>query len=551
MLSLTPLGNLTRFRRSNVKNEAYLITEDVSIKVHGIILAARNAKIEVMLEESENIPAVEFSDDLTGLEDCVDLVYGGSVEIREDNFKTIYKFGKLFQIREMMESVLSWIAISVTYDKFWSVYLQLRNLHDDNSVFVDIIKGYLRVDGDNFVEPIRELCRSQDSNTITAVVELLSRIDDVKVLSIMENLIDAATKNNETPAATTASSTGNDNYFQTVVSSSVSYIENAIKSDSFDECNKSRCKQVLQKAARVCTNMETFRTITEILFDTCIHTVINIDTSSQPSTSSTFTSPSISKETSQPLPDSCTKNALPHFGRPSTYGSFTVKDLNLERVKQLTSPTTSYGDLKYFTENAGTGIHPCLVVEIVLKWWSVRTDREHVDMSFITPLITTIQNVSSMWYCSVCYDERYKGLTKTLDIPKPTAGRSIYYRARILEEIYGLDKSEPQLEDFWCPNTRVLMGCISKGDGTPAQLEDLRCTDNMERYRQCVPAFTYNTAVFPPYGDTKHHWYIITVDPVRHVSLITDSKEKILDYINNINISDIFLAFIPLPDTLQ
>ena len=207
MFSLTPLGDLTRFRRNNVKNEAYLITEDVCIKAHGIILAARSAKIEVMLEESENIPAVEFSDDLTGLEDCLDLVYGGCVEIREDNFKTIYKFGKLFQICEMMESVLSWIAISVTYDKFWSVYLELKNLHDDNSVFIDIIKRYMNADGDNFMEHSREICHSQDKNTITAVVELLSRIDDITVLSVMENIIDIATENNETLFAATASST--------------------------------------------------------------------------------------------------------------------------------------------------------------------------------------------------------------------------------------------------------------------------------------------------------------------------------------------------------
>ena len=70
MFSLTPLGDLTRFRPNNVKNEAYLITQDVSIKVHGIILAARSAKIEVMLEKNEKIKAVEFSDDLSGLEDC-------------------------------------------------------------------------------------------------------------------------------------------------------------------------------------------------------------------------------------------------------------------------------------------------------------------------------------------------------------------------------------------------------------------------------------------------------------------------------------------------
>ena len=53
----------------------------------------------------------------------------------------------------------------------------------------------------------------------------------------------------------------------------------------------------------------------------------------------------------------------------------------------------------------------------------------------------------------------------------------------------------------------------------------------MERYRQSVPAFRYNAAVFPPYGDTVHHWYISK--PYKHVSLTTDSKEEICNYINN------------------
>ena len=98
-------------------------------------------------------------------------------------------------------------------------------------------------------------------------------------------------------------------------------------------------------------------------------------------------------------------------------------------------------------------------------------------------------------------------------------------------------------------NRGNLYRCISRGDGTPVQFEDLYCSDNMERYRQSVPAFRYNAAVFPPYGDTIHHWYIITVDPIRHVSLITDSKEEICNYINNVR--GIFLHFVPLPDTLQ
>ena len=60
-------------------------------------------------------------------------------------------------------------------------------------------------DGDNFMENSREICRSQDMNTITAVVELLSRIDDITVLSVMENIVDTAIQNNENLSATTSS----------------------------------------------------------------------------------------------------------------------------------------------------------------------------------------------------------------------------------------------------------------------------------------------------------------------------------------------------------
>ena len=307
MFTLAPMENLTRFRRRNIKSEVYLVTEDVRIKSHGILLAARSAKLEKMVDDSENIPAVEFSDNLTGLEDCLDLVYGGSVDISEENCKSIYKFGKLFQIREMMDGVLSWIAVYLSYDKFWKVYLELKNLHEDTSVFVDVFKGYLIADGDRFMKHTAEVCRSQDENATIAVVELLSRIDDIRALSV-----DTATENNEILVAI-ASSTGNKNYLQTVVSSVVTYIENCLKSNSCNEFRKSHCKETLQKASSVCTNMETLRKIIRI----------SLDTSIQLSSCWNLTAQSIN-------------------------------DLNWKRAEQLTSPTTSYGDIKYFTENAGT-----------------------------------------------------------------------------------------------------------------------------------------------------------------------------------------------------
>ena len=505
MFSLAPLTDLTRFRRSNFKNEVYLITEDRCIKSNGLLLAARSAKIEEILEESEKIPAVQFSDNMAGLEDCLDLVYGGSVDIREDNFKSIYKFGKLFEISKMMKGVLAWIANDVTYENFWSVYLDLESLHDNISDFVNIITGYLSAADDNFMELTTKLCSSDVNNTTTAVVKLLSRIDNIRVLSVMEDIIDTAIQNNETLSATSSSMNTN-NYLQTVVSSTVTYIENFLKSNSCDESHKFRCNQTLHKASRVCTHVETLRKINKI----------SLDTNIQFCSSWSF-----------------------------LVSVHSIKDLNWERVEKLTSPTTSYEAIKYFTEKAGTGIHPCAVVEIVLKWWRVKTDREHVDMSFITPLITTIQNVSSEWYNFVCEDERYNGLTETLDIPAPTGAlRDICYRGMCTTFM-----DSAAFEYFMTMKLNALMDCISKGDGTPVQLDYLICTDNKQRYRQSIPAFRYNTAVFPPYGDTTHHWYIGTYNPVRHVSLIADSKEEILYCIDNT--LGFYLHFVPLPDTLQ
>ena len=138
---------------------------------------------------------------------------------------------------------------------------------------------------------------------------------------------------------------------------------------------------------------------------------------------------------------------------------------------------------------------------------------------------------------------------RTLDIPAPTVTRVMYYN--IYRCAARTNNNYTTLKDTHI-NLRynsTLEDCIRKGDGTPAQLKDLYCTKNMKRYRQSVPAFRYNAAVFPPYGDTKHHWYIETFNPDELVSLITDSKQEIFNYINNAWFFT--LDFVPLPDTLQ
>ena len=71
MFALSNLGDVTRYHKENFKNEVFVITEDKAIKTSGIMLAARSTVIEEIIQKSENIPAIEFSDNLLGLSACL------------------------------------------------------------------------------------------------------------------------------------------------------------------------------------------------------------------------------------------------------------------------------------------------------------------------------------------------------------------------------------------------------------------------------------------------------------------------------------------------
>ena len=84
------------------------------------------------------------------------------------------------------------------------------------------------------------------------------------------------------------------------------------------------------------------------------------------------------------------------------------------------------------------------MAEIVLKWWSLRTDRENLDMSFMERLFQKINSYNSEWYYNVRSDKRYKHLMEIIDIPE--------YKAKYI--FYNSCDGD---------NKRILKDCISKG----------------------------------------------------------------------------------------
>ena len=264
MFSLSKLGDLTHFRDKIFKNEVYFVTEDNFIKAHGLILSARSGRIKEILENSVNIPAVEFSDDLAALNTCLDLIYGGSVEIGEDNFKDIFKFGKLFEIYEMMDGVLEWIKNDVNVDKFWQYYFELKSLNADTLSFVDAVKGLLNNHSD-FSKCTRDLVRRQDGNKITAIVELLSKIYDRNVLCIILELTDITNIRSE--CLSSSSLSGNKGYLQTVIPQIVTYIDRSVKLRTVTEADKFPCIKALKKLSVPCSDVETLKSITALIAD--------------------------------------------------------------------------------------------------------------------------------------------------------------------------------------------------------------------------------------------------------------------------------------------
>ena len=60
---------------------------------------------------------------------------------------------------------------------------------------------------------------------------------------------------------------------------------------------------------------------------------------------------------------------------------------------------TSCDLIKYFAEQAGIIIHPSVVVEIALKWWSVRTDTEVSGQNARKRAWTKCQKIKNQTKC--------------------------------------------------------------------------------------------------------------------------------------------------------
>ena len=210
IIKLPQLGNMNRFLDENFRNEVFLITEDTRIKCNGAILAARSSILEGMIQDSENVPVIEFSDNIPGLYSCLRIIYGGSVAIDENNYKNVYKFGKFFQIEEMVDYVLKWVNEELPYSLFWEVSRELKNLGASLETLKNAINRYCSDNRDEFLQNTMQICLDTNSSTdiVKVVLDMLPvTISAKNFLTFLSDLLGAMRDNGQTISSSTSNST--------------------------------------------------------------------------------------------------------------------------------------------------------------------------------------------------------------------------------------------------------------------------------------------------------------------------------------------------------
>ena len=470
MFTLSPLGDVSRYLKDNFRNQVYIITENKPIKCSGILLTSKSTIIEEVIQNSKNIPAIEFSDNIPGLFACLKLVYGGSINISKDNYRRIFKFGIIFQIKEMVDAVLSWIAEDLPQNIFWDVYFDLRKLDfcDSWTAFLEATQRYISNNCDEFLQNTVDVCHHSSDENVRAVMELINATDNItsnRMLTLFKDLLNTLTAPDDdtTPSSSTLSCAKR---VDTIISCAVGYIER----HDVDMLDMKDTEMLLRKFSGVCNDIQIFRKIAKMLGDIIQCKELTVSS---------------------------------------------INDLNWKLIETLTSPATPCDTIRYFTEHAGTELHPCITAEIVLKWWSVRKG-VCPDNTFIKTIFTKVQDMYSNWVYKLNEDSRYKDMVTTLGLRTPAVYRYFYYASTD-------------------SNTNKIKECIQAGDGTPLVLpvEVIFCTDNMAAYKETVPAFRYNPAVVPPYTINNGHWHLHCeykdngVITYNFISFITNTQQEI------------------------
>ena len=113
MVRIAALPDLSRFVRRenklNIYNTIKLVIGEDFIEVSGCVISQASEILQDLAVNQPELYLDQFVGELEGVQDVVELLYGGEVQLSEDNLKTIMKFSVVFGVDGMYTLCLEWV----------------------------------------------------------------------------------------------------------------------------------------------------------------------------------------------------------------------------------------------------------------------------------------------------------------------------------------------------------------------------------------------------------------------------------------------------------
>ena len=113
MVRIASLPDISRFvkreGRLNINNTIHLLVGEDAVEVSGCVISQSSQLLQDLAMTQREIYLDQFTGEIEGIQDVVEMMYGGEVKLNEGNVKTIMKFSVVYGVPEMYELCRKWV----------------------------------------------------------------------------------------------------------------------------------------------------------------------------------------------------------------------------------------------------------------------------------------------------------------------------------------------------------------------------------------------------------------------------------------------------------
>jgi len=123
-VQISSLPDLSRFvkreKKLKIYNTIQLVIGEVKLEVSGPVISQASDTLQKLAGESCELYLDGFDGEMDGIQDCIELLYGGEVVLTDTNVKTVLKFSIIYQVKEMFDLCLRWFTDNMSSENLFS-----------------------------------------------------------------------------------------------------------------------------------------------------------------------------------------------------------------------------------------------------------------------------------------------------------------------------------------------------------------------------------------------------------------------------------------------